>query len=281
MFKWLYRKYRSGEPVKPDMTERYLIIGLGNPGREYEHTRHNVGFRCVEALAAKYHLSFTARKAHAQIADGLIGERQIMLAKPQTYMNLSGESVGALVSFYKLPLERLIVVSDDMDIPLGTLRLRIAGSAGGQNGLKSVIAHLGTQQFARLRFGIGRPPGRMQGAAYVLGAFAKDDAMLVDETITRAVKALETWLADGIEIAMTRFNGVSDGQEANKNNGKRSDRKQPDKPGKIAPPSFADSADEHARSLPPGAGAVGADPHIGMPSPLSDSIPSVSRDSSI
>jgi PTH1 family peptidyl-tRNA hydrolase len=228
MFKWFYSKWKNGGIVKTDMTDRYLIVGLGNPGREYEHTRHNVGFRCVEALAAKYNLSFTARKAHAHIADGMIhlgaegiGDRHLMLAKPQTYMNLSGETVGALVSFYKLSLERLIVVSDDMDIPLGTLRLRIAGSAGGQNGLKSVISHLGTQQFARLRFGIGRPPGRMEGAAYVLGSFAKVDEILVDETITRAVKALETWLTDGIEIAMTRYNGSGDGEKTDKNNGKR------------------------------------------------------------
>jgi PTH1 family peptidyl-tRNA hydrolase len=220
MLKWLYRKLGNGGVVNTDMTDRYLIVGLGNPGRDYEHTRHNVGFRCVEALAAKYKLVFTAKKAHAQIADGMIGDRHVMLAKPQTYMNLSGESVGSLVAFYKLPIERLIVVSDDMDIPLGTLRLRMAGSAGGQNGLKNVIAHLGTQEFSRLRFGIGRPPGRMEGAAYVLGTFAKADEMLVDETVERAVKALETWLTDGIELAMTRFNGTSDGEKADKNTDK-------------------------------------------------------------
>jgi len=211
MFKWLYRKRANGEFIDSAMLDRYLIVGLGNPGRQYEDTRHNVGFRCVDALAAKYGLTFNAKKAHAQLADGMIEERRVTLAKPQTYMNLSGESFGSLVGFYKLPLERLIVVSDDMDIPLGALRLRLAGSAGGQNGLKSVIQHLGTQQFSRLRFGIGRPPGRMDGAAYVLGSFAKADEMLVEETITRAVKALETWLSDGIEIAMTRYNGTGSG----------------------------------------------------------------------
>src|SRR5579859_121319 len=199
-------KRTKGEDNPLIMTDRYLIVGLGNPGRDYESTRHNVGFRCVDALAAVHKLTFDKHQARALLADGLIGEKRVTLAKPQTFMNLSGESVGSLVTFYKLPLERLIVVSDDLDIPLGTLRLRMAGSAGGQNGLKSVIAHLGTQEFSRLRFGIGRPPGRMEVVAYVLQGFAKADDILVDETISRAVKALETWLTDGIEIAMTRFN---------------------------------------------------------------------------
>ncbi len=229
MLKWLYRKRSNGGVVYTDMTDRYLIIGLGNPGREYERTRHNVGFRCVEALAAKHGLIFGAKKANALLADGQIGDKHVTLAKPQTYMNLSGESVGRLVAFYKLPIERLILVSDDMDIPLGTLRLRMAGSAGGQNGLKSVIAHLGTQEFSRLRFGIGRPPGRMEVVAYVLQGFAKADDMLVDETIERAVKALETWLTDGIEIAMTRFNG--DGEKASKT----TEKAQREKPAGLTP----------------------------------------------
>ncbi len=193
------------------MTDRYLIVGLGNPGRDYDMTRHNVGFRCVEALAAGHGLSFDKHQARSLIADGLIGERRVSLAKPQTFMNLSGESVGALVTFYKLPFNRLIVVSDDLDIPLGTLRIRLAGSAGGQNGLKSVISHLGTQEFARVRFGIGRPPGRMDAAAYVLRSFDKAELPLVEETIGRAVSALETWLRDGIELAMTRYNGAANG----------------------------------------------------------------------
>lgn len=243
MLKWLYRKRANGGVVSSSMTDRYLIIGLGNPGREYERTRHNVGFRCVEALATKHGLVFSGKKANALLADGQIGDRHVTLAKPQTYMNLSGESVGRLVAFYKLPIERLIVVSDDMDIPLGTLRLRMAGSAGGQNGLKSVIAHLGTQEFSRLRFGIGRPPGRMEVVAYVLQGFAKADDMLVDETVERAVKALETWLTDGIEIAMTRYNG--DGEKA----AKPADKPKREKPAAPLPP-LGEGSGERATAVP-------------------------------
>jgi len=192
------------------MTDRYLIVGLGNPGREYADTRHNVGFQCVDALAATHRLTFNKVQAKAILADGLIGDRQVTLAKPQTYMNLSGESVSALMNFYKLTPDALIVISDDLDIPLGTLRIRITGSAGGQNGLKNIIQHLGTQDFARIRIGIGRPPGRMDAAAYVLQAFGKDERALADDAIQRATAAIGTWLTDGIAIAMTRYNGTGE-----------------------------------------------------------------------
>ena len=192
------------------MSDRYLIIGLGNPGREYEHTRHNVGFRCLEAFAAKHGASFGQKQARARIADGSFCEKRFTLAMPQTYMNLSGESVGSLVNFYKVPVEKLIIVADDLDTPFGSLRLRMKGSAGGQNGLKSIIQHLGTQDFARVRFGIGRPPGKMSGADYVLSAFPKTDEPLVLEMVDRTVKALEIWLCNGIELAMTRYNGETD-----------------------------------------------------------------------
>jgi PTH1 family peptidyl-tRNA hydrolase len=192
------------------MSDRYLIIGLGNPGREYENTRHNVGFRCLEAFAAKHGALFGQKQARARIADGTFCDRRFTLAMPQTYMNLSGESVGSLVNFYKVPFDKLIIVADDLDTPFGSLRLRMKGSAGGQNGLKSIIQHLGTQDFARVRFGIGRPPGKMNGADYVLGAFPKADEPLVLEMVNRTVKALETWLCEGIEMAMTRYNGETD-----------------------------------------------------------------------
>jgi PTH1 family peptidyl-tRNA hydrolase len=192
------------------MADVYMIVGLGNPGREYEKTRHNIGFRCVDALAAKYTLPFVKKQAKAQIADGKIGEQRVLLVKPQTYMNLSGDSVRELVNFYKIPLDRLLVIEDDMDIPLGTLRIRMQGSAGGQNGLKHIIQQLGTPQVFRVRFGIGRPPGRMEARDYVLQAFDKSEEILVVETVERVLKAVEVWLTEGIVMAMNRQNGTAE-----------------------------------------------------------------------
>ncbi|MEZ4671927.1 MAG: aminoacyl-tRNA hydrolase [Anaerolineae bacterium] len=192
------------------MTDWYLIVGLGNPGKEYETTRHNVGFHVVEELARRYGLSFGKTERKAQTASGLVRGKKVILAKPQTFMNLSGEAVRALVDFYKVDIPHVIIVADDLDIPLGTVRLRKSGSAGGQNGMKSVIQHLGTQDFSRLRFGIGRPPGKMQARDYVLSSFKGDDAILASQVVDRAADAVETWLVDGIELAMTRHNGDID-----------------------------------------------------------------------
>lgn len=192
------------------MTEWHLIVGLGNPGKEYEQTRHNVGFRVVDELARRYSLAFGKKERKAVAATGVIRGKKVILAKPQTYMNLSGEAVRSLVDFYKVELAGIFVMSDDLDIPLGTVRLRQSGGAGGQNGVKSIIQHLGTQDFNRLRFGIGRPPGRMQPKDYVLGAFQGDDAILASQVIDRAADAVETWLVDGIDLAMTRHNGNID-----------------------------------------------------------------------
>jgi PTH1 family peptidyl-tRNA hydrolase len=192
------------------MTDFYLIIGLGNPGKEYADTRHNVGFRVADELARRYGLAFGKKERKALAASGVIQGKKVILAKPQTYMNLSGEAVRALVDFYKVETPNLIVVGDDMDIPLGTLRLRKSGSAGGQNGLKNIIQHLGTPEFSRLRFGIGRPPGKMEARAYVLQAFKGDDAILAAQMIDRAANAVESWLTEGIELAMTRYNGSVD-----------------------------------------------------------------------
>ncbi len=189
------------------MTDRYLIVGLGNPGREYEKTRHNIGWRVIDALAAANKIQIGKVQLRALTGEGEIVGKRVILTKPMTYMNLSGEAVGSLMSFYKLPVENLLTISDEMDIPAGHLRIRAGGSAGGQNGLKSIIQHLGTQNFARIRFGIGRPPGRMQPSAYVLQDFGKSEADLIDETMRRALKAIETWLTDGIEMSMNRYNG--------------------------------------------------------------------------
>jgi PTH1 family peptidyl-tRNA hydrolase len=192
------------------MTDRYLIVGLGNPGREYERTRHNIGFRCVDALAATHGLTFAKRGAKSFTAEGTIAEKKVILVKPITYMNLSGEAVRPLMDFYKLPPTHLMVIMDDMDIPLGTIRIREKGSAGGQKGLKSIMEHLGTQDVPRIRFGIGRPPGRMEPSAYVLQPFGKDEEIFVVEGVDRVIKAVRTWLTDGINLMMTRHNGTAE-----------------------------------------------------------------------
>ncbi len=189
------------------MPEIYLIVGLGNPGVQYQNTRHNVGFRAVDRLAQKHGLTFGKTEHHAQTASGTILGKRVMLAKPMTYMNSSGDSVQPLVSFYKIEPDHMLIVGDDIDIPLGTLRLRKSGSSGGQNGLKHILQRLGTQEIARARFGVGRPPGRMNAADHVLAPFKGDEAILALEVIDRAVQAVESWLTDGIEMAMTRYNG--------------------------------------------------------------------------
>lgn len=192
------------------MIDWHLIVGLGNPGKEYDDTRHNVGFRVVDEVARRYALAFGKTERKAKVTSGLIRGKKIILAKPQTYMNLSGEAVRSLVDFYKVELPRILVVSDDLDIPPGTLRLRKSGGAGGQGGMKSVIQHLGSQDFNRLRFGIGRPPGKMNPRDYVLSVFKGDDAILAAQVVDRAADAVETWLLEGIDTAMNRYNGNID-----------------------------------------------------------------------
>lgn len=189
---------------------RYLIVGLGNPGNKYEKTRHNIGFWVVDELARRYGLSFGKTERKAITADGLIKEKRVLLAKPQTFMNVSGEAVRALVDFYQIDLPHILVIHDELDIPLGALRLRQKGGAGGQNGVKNIIQHLGTQEFNRVRCGIGRPPGRMDPGAYVLKPFAGDDAITAQIMMERAADAVETWLTEGIDLAMTRHNGSVD-----------------------------------------------------------------------
>ncbi len=183
-----------------------MIVGLGNPGPRYAQNRHNVGFQIVDELAAQHGLSFDKRQFKALIASGRIDGQRVLLVKPQTYMNLSGEAVQPLVSYYKIELEDLMVVFDDMDLPVGVIRLRPFGGAGGHNGMKSIINRLGSNRFPRLRVGIGRPPGRMDPAAYVLEDFSADEESLMVQVRDRAVQALETWLNSGIDAAMNAFN---------------------------------------------------------------------------
>ena len=190
------------------MTETYLIVGLGNPGREYRYTRHNIGFMLIDRIAVRLNARLTRLQSKALIGVERYGEKKIILAKPQTYMNLSGQAIQSLLRFYKIPLEHLIVAHDDLDLPFEAIRLRPNGGAGGQKGLKSTIQHLGTQNFPRLRMGIGRPPGRMDPAAYVLQDFTRADEQLLSETLDRAADAVFKLIDEGIDKAMTRYNKV-------------------------------------------------------------------------
>ncbi len=193
------------------MSEKYLIVGLGNPGRDYRHNRHNVGFMLLDKIVERHKLlGFTKKQNKALITGGVIAEKSIILAKPQSYMNLSGEAVSGLVRFYDIPLERLLVAFDELDLPVGVLRLRPEGGASGHNGMKSILQHLGTEKFPRLRIGIGRPPGRMDPAAYVLQDFKGDDANLMAVTLDQAADAVETFLKDGLVAAMNKFNGPTE-----------------------------------------------------------------------
>jgi PTH1 family peptidyl-tRNA hydrolase len=183
-----------------------MIVGLGNPGMRYARNRHNVGFHVVDHLAAEAGLCFDERQSHALMARGTVEGVRVALVKPQTYMNLSGKAVGPLVRFYKIPLERLLVVCDDLDLPLGQLRLRLKGGSGGHRGLASVIEHLGSQEFPRLRIGIGRPVGSMTPEAYVLQDFDPAQQAVMEHVYPRAVEAIRTALREGFQTAMNRFN---------------------------------------------------------------------------
>ena len=191
------------------MTDTYLLIGLGNPGREYRDNRHNIGFMLIDRLAVRLDARGMKLQSKAIVIGALYEERKLILAKPQTYMNLSGGAVQGLLHFYKIPPESLIVAHDDLDLPLGTIRIRPGGGAGGQRGMASTIERLGTQDFPRLRLGIGRPPGRMDAAAYVLQNFSRDDLLIVSETLDRAADAVLTFVTDGLNKAMNKYNGSS------------------------------------------------------------------------
>lgn len=185
----------------------WLIVGLGNPGDTYARTRHNIGFRVVTELAQRHHLEFVHKRANARIAEGVIANRRVALALPQTYMNLSGQAVVGLRQWYHIdPATGLLVVYDDVDLPFGVLRLRERGSAGTHNGMRSIITLLGTQIFPRLRVGIDRPPAAWDLADYVLGRFTPEQEAQLPDVIRRAADALELVLREGIVIAMNRIN---------------------------------------------------------------------------
>ncbi len=188
------------------MSDRFLIIGLGNPGRQYRGNRHNIGFMVVDRLAADNGIQSSKVQNKAIVGDGRVAGQRVILAKPQTYMNNSGDAVGPLANFYKIPPENIFVVYDEMDIPLGTIRLREKGGAGGHNGMKSIIQHIG-QDFPRMRLGVGRPPGRMEPPAYLLQDFSNEQLPIVSDMIDEAIRAIETYLQEGIQMAMSRHNG--------------------------------------------------------------------------
>lgn len=182
-----------------------LIVGLGNPGRKYEGTRHNVGFRVIDELARRWRIEVNRNRFGGLAGDGMIREQRVLLLKPMTYMNLSGRAVREAMTFHKLVQADLLVVLDDMALPLGRLRLRAAGSAGGHNGLANVVEQLGGEDFARLRIGIEAVTGcRM--VDHVLGSFSPEEAGRIDQVIARASDAAECWLAEGIDGAMNKYN---------------------------------------------------------------------------
>ena len=183
-----------------------LIVGLGNPGREYANTRHNIGFRAIDQLSQQYSIPLNQKKHKAIYGSGYIEGQKVILAQPQTYMNLSGESVRELVDFYKIEPEDVIVIFDDISLPVGQLRLRKKGSAGGHNGIKNIIAHLGSQDFPRIKIGVGEKPAGWDLKDHVLGAFSKEDEPLVKESIENAADACKIMLTDGIESAMNIYN---------------------------------------------------------------------------
>ena len=185
-----------------------LIVGLGNPEPKYDHTRHNIGFDAVDTLAKAWQMSWKENKRF----QGLFCEgvspygNKIRLLKPLTYMNRSGQAVRAVTDWYKIQPNSVLVVYDDMDLPVGRLRIRLSGSAGGHNGMKSIISHLGSQKFPRLRIGIGKSDGKKQTVSYVLGKFTKDEKVVIDEVLYLSVKAVECSLKEGMEKAMSLYN---------------------------------------------------------------------------
>jgi len=185
----------------------YLLIGLGNPGREYRESRHNVGFMLVDRITVRLNARGMKVQSKAIVITATVEDRKLILAKPQTYMNLSGQSIQGLIHFYKLPLTNVLIAYDDLDIPFGTIRIRPGGGPGGQRGMASTIEHLGTNDFPRLRIGIGRPPGRMDPAAYILQDFTRAEMKSLSEILDRAADAALEFVISGLDKAMNKYNG--------------------------------------------------------------------------
>jgi PTH1 family peptidyl-tRNA hydrolase len=209
---WFARLFAGNKEQEMDSNLQnsppYLIVGLGNPGREYRQNRHNVGFMLMDRLAERLKVSFSRLESKALVTKADYEGKRLILVKPQTFMNLSGQAAGALLRFYKVPLENLLVAYDDVDLPLGALRLRPDGGSAGQKGMGSIIERLGTQAFPRLRIGIGRPPGRMDAAAYVLQDFSSAEEKELLLALERGVDAVLVFVTHSLEIAMNQYNGA-------------------------------------------------------------------------
>ena len=191
------------EQIKPSA---FLIVGLGNPGREYRNTRHNIGFMVIDKLAYELNCPLTKVQNKAIVGVCKLGDTKVILAKPQTYMNLSGMSISSLRKFYKIDFPQMLVIHDDVDVPFGQIRMRPGGGSAGQKGVESTIQQLGSKAFPRLRMGIGQPPGRMDSADYVLQPFDKGDEQFLNEFIARASDAVKCFIVEDLNTAMNRFN---------------------------------------------------------------------------
>ncbi|MBK5108637.1 MAG: aminoacyl-tRNA hydrolase [Anaerolineales bacterium] len=201
--------YSIMEPLV-NSSPAFLIAGLGNPGREYKASRHNIGFMLVSHLAEELGVTFSRVQSKALVTKTEYQGSRLILAKPQTYMNLSGQAVGSLVKFYKIEFDHLLVVYDDVDLPYGRIRMRPSGGSAGQKGMRSIIDQLGTQDFPRMRFGIGRPPGSKGAASYVLRDFSGEDAEFLPSVLDRGVEAILTYIREDLTTAMNRYNSKTD-----------------------------------------------------------------------
>lgn len=199
----LFDRFRNQESKRQEF---FCIVGLGNPGRQYEETKHNVGFHVIDKLAKKYDIEVNKFKNKAFVGDGTIKGKRVLLVKPQTYMNLSGESVREIVNFYKIPQERFVVIFDDTSLPCGSVRIREKGSHGGHNGIRNIIDQMGTDEFNRIKVGIGEKPSGWDLADYVLAKFNPDDLPMMEQGMDKAVQGVELMLSRGIKEAANRVN---------------------------------------------------------------------------
>lgn len=183
-----------------------LIVGLGNPGRQYEETRHNVGFKVIDELSDQLHIPLDKAKFNGVFGQGIVNGEKVLLLKPLTYMNLSGESIRPLMDYYDILVDDILVIYDELDLPVGKIRLREKGSAGGHNGMKSIIHHLGTQEFKRIRIGINRPTNGMKIADYVLGRFQAEESQDIKDAIQKSAEAAEKWVSTPFLQVMNEFN---------------------------------------------------------------------------
>jgi PTH1 family peptidyl-tRNA hydrolase len=201
IFRKLFNKMESEIPAP------FLIAGLGNPGPEYRETRHNIGFMALDRLADRLEVKFSRLEFKALVVKTDYEGQRVVLAKPHTFMNLSGQAVGALVKYYKIPLSRLLIAYDEIDLPFGILRLRPGGGSAGHKGMASIIERLGSQEFPRMRIGVGRPQGRRAAANHVLHHFSAAEKQSLDTTLDASIAAILTFMKDGLDAAMNQFNG--------------------------------------------------------------------------